>query len=278
MLDAVNTQSPREVEECVAAVYLGMFPGGERGFVREAFGWVERLFSGESGDYQAIDARYHDLEHTMQGTLCLARLLEGRHLAKAQPPLSERAFKLGLLAILFHDTGYLKTRDDAEGTGAKYTLTHVSRSAAMAEAFLRGKGWAARDTAAIQQMIRCTGVNVDLAAIPFQDAEERMVGFALGTADLLGQMAAEDYVEKLPVLYEEFAEAARFGGPGAAKAFPFTSAEDLLQKTPAFWEGYVRRKLDHDFEGLHRFLARPQPDGANDYIARIERNIARLRR
>ena len=37
----------------------------------------------------------------------------------------------------------------------------------------------------------------------------RIVGFALGTADLLGQMAAPDYVDKLPVLYDEFVEAAR---------------------------------------------------------------------
>ena len=37
-------------------------------------------------------------------------------------------FEFGMLAILMHDTGYLKKRGDNEGTGAKYTLTHVDRS------------------------------------------------------------------------------------------------------------------------------------------------------
>ena len=62
-------------------------------------------------------------------------------------------------------------------------------------------------------MIFCTGINAALDKIPFQSEAEKIVGFALGTADLLGQMAADDYVEKLPVLYAEFAEAAGMTRP-----------------------------------------------------------------
>ena len=278
MFDEVDTKVPRAAEECVASIYRSMFPEGDRGFVRQAFEWAGQFFSGEYDGYQAIDALYHDFEHTLQGTLCLARLLHGRHEAKARPAFSEKGFQLGLLAILFHDTGYLKKKDDTEGTGAKYTLTHVTRSAVFATEFLSRKGWTEADTTAIQHMIRCTGVNVDLQAIPFQNAEERMMGYVLGTADLLGQMAAPDYVDKLPVLYEEFAEAARFDGPAAAKKIPFTSLDDLLRKTPAFWDGYVRTKIESDFERLYTFLNRPYPDGPNEYVQRVERNIARLRR
>ena len=277
MTDEVNTRVPRAVEECVASIYLGMFADGDRAFVRQAFEWAEMFFTGRHADYQAIDARYHDYEHTLQGTLCLARLLHGRHGAEVQPPLSRKAFELGLLAILFHDTGYLKKRDDTEGTGAKYTRTHVLRSADVASEFLSGKGWADADVRAIRNMIRCTGVNVDLKAIRFQNDEERMVGYALSSADLLGQMAAADYVEKLPVLYGEFAEAARFDGANAKRAFPFTSAEDMLRKTPAFWEGYVLPKLERDFGGIHNFLSQPYPDGPNAYVQRVEHNIALLR-
>jgi hypothetical protein len=105
------------------------------------------------------------------------------------------------------------------------------------------------------------------------------VGFALGTSDLLGQMAAADYVDKLPVLYSEFAEAAHHSADGKMKAGGFfSSAEDLMQKTPLFWENYVRNKLSREFTGLYRFLSDPYPDGPNDYIDRIESNIARLRR
>src|SRR5690606_10931 len=103
--------------------------------------------------------------------------------------------ELGLLAILMHDTGYLKRRDDTGGTGAKYTLIHVERSMEFAAELLRENHFTDSEINAVQNMIRCTGVNVNLAAIPFQSEEERIAGFALGTADLLGQMAAKDYVD-----------------------------------------------------------------------------------
>jgi hypothetical protein len=48
-------------------------------------------------------------------------LLEGYYRARTQPPLTARMFELGVIAILLHDTGYLKKQDDYEGTGAKYT-------------------------------------------------------------------------------------------------------------------------------------------------------------
>src|SRR6185437_3386983 len=133
-----------------------------------------------------------------------------RHRAKAKPLLTQRMFELGLLAILMHDTGYLKQRGDTEGTGAKYTVTHVDRSADFAAQLLADKKFSKADIQAVQNMIHCTGVDAALSVIPFQSEEEKIAGFALGTADLLGQMAAEDYVEKLPVLYSEFAEATQF--------------------------------------------------------------------
>ena len=97
-------------------------------------------------------------------------------------------------------------------------------------------------------------------------------GGALSTADLLGQMAAADYVDKLPVLYEEFAESARYHGQAAATG-GFTSAEDLIAKTPAFWEKYVRQKVDKDFGALYKFLNDPYPDGPNPYLVQIEGDI-----
>ena len=206
--------------------------------------------------------------------LCLSALLRGRHEAGEAPPLERSLFELALLAILFHDTGYLKRRDDTTGTGAKYTVTHVHRSCEFAEMFLSAKGYGPVAIRSVQNMIRCTGMGANVAAIPFQSDAERMGGFALGTADLLGQMAAADYVEKLPVLYEEFVEAGRFNGnPGAVG---FTSVDDLVRKTPGFWEKYVFPKISSDFRGLFRFLARPAPHGNNDYLSRIEANLRRI--
>ncbi|HEX4263786.1 MAG TPA: hypothetical protein VH597_05555 [Verrucomicrobiae bacterium] len=277
MYPAVVTKDPTAVEVEVQAAYLGMFPEGDAMFVPRVFGWAVECFTGSYGDYQAVDARYHDFEHTLQGTLCMARLLRGRHLARAEPRLTSRMFQLGLLAILTHDTGYLKKRDDAEGTGAKYTVTHVDRSAEFAKALLTDKIFPPQEIQAVQNMIHCTGVDAALSVIPFQSELEKIVGHALGTSDLLGQMAADDYVDKLPVLYGEFAEAARFAKGKPHFIAMFSSANDLMQKTPAFWEKYVQLKLNRDFDGLYRFLSDPYPDGPNYYWQRIEANMKKLR-
>jgi hypothetical protein len=274
------THDPLAVASEVQDLYQSMFPEAGRIFVPQAFGWIIDCFTGYFEDYQPVDTRYHDFEHTLQGTLCMARILYGRHSAGTKPPLTQRYFELGLLAILLHDTGYLKKRDDTQGTGAKYTAVHVTRSMDFAAKLLAKKKFTGDDIWAVQNMIRCTGVDAVLTAIPFQSELEEITGLALGAADLVGQMAAEDYVEKLPALYAEFAEAAgahpktetasSYGG--------FSSAEDLMSKTPVFWKKHVRTKLERDFAGMHHFLNSPYPDGPNFYLNRIEANVQRIAR
>lgn len=278
MYSPVVTKDPTAVELEVQTACRTMFPEADPQLVPRAFGWAIACFTGNYQDYQAVDTRYHDFEHTLQGTLCLARLLRGRQAAGAQPQFSERMFQLALLAILLHDTGYLKKHGDQEGTGAKYTVTHVNRSTEFAARLLHEKNFAPAEINAVQNMISCTGVNAVLSAIPFQSEIEKIAGFALGTADLLGQMAAEDYVDKLPILYAEFAEAASYSKDRTQFVAMFSGEADLMQKTPAFWEKFVRVKLDRDFGGLHRFLNDPYPAGPNWYFDRIEANLERLRR
>ena len=66
-----------------------MYERGSREFVSQAFDWAVEAFEGRYRDYQAIDARYHDLEHTLQGTLCYAQILQGRQRARATPALPD---------------------------------------------------------------------------------------------------------------------------------------------------------------------------------------------
>jgi hypothetical protein len=274
----VVTKDPTAVEKAVQFVYLSMFPGGNRLFIPQVFGWAIDCFTGRHSGYQAIDAKYHDFEHTLQGTLCMSMILHGRHKAGVEPVLPQRIFELGIMAILLHDTGYLKKTGDNTGTGAKYTVTHVRRSAEFAAELLPSKGFNPQEIAAIQNMILCTGINADLKKIPFQSEIERIVGYALATADLLGQMAAEDYVEKLPVLYAEFAEAAAYDSVRSKSVGAFASAPDLVQKTPAFWEKFVLPRLENDFLSLHNYLRDPKPPHRNHYLERIEANIERVRK
>jgi hypothetical protein len=278
MYPPVATNDPMAVEKEVHATYLALYPRADGAFVNLAFEWIRECFTGRREGYQAVDARYHDLEHTMQGTLCMTRLLRGRDAVGVEPRSSAREFCLGILAILLHDTGYLKKQEDLAGTGAKYTITHVSRSVEFAGQLLSAKSYLKPDIQAVQSMIRCTGLNANLSTIPFNSQIERITGYALATSDLLGQMAAADYVEKLPVLYAEFAEASAFSGDHTHFISAFASPKDLAEKTPAFWERSIRPKLDNELLGLWRFLSQPYPSGPNEYINRIEANMERIKR
>jgi hypothetical protein len=154
----------------------------------------------------------------------------------------------------------------------------VDRSIEFAGELMISRDFPIEEILAVQNMIRCTGVNVKLEAIQFQNDVEKIVGFSLGTADLLGQMAAVDYVDKLPILYSEFAEAANYNAGKMKAGGFFSSADDLMQKTPLFWEKYVQSKISREFLGLYRFLSQPYPDGPNFYVDQIEANVARIRR
>jgi hypothetical protein len=275
MFSEVDTKKPREVCAETIRIFRGLFPSRNSQRIEEYFDWAGDCFGGRFPGYQEIDAKYHDFEHTLQGTLCFARLLEGYKRAQAAPELQPRAFELGLVAILLHDTGYLKTDSDHEGTGAKYTLTHVARSAEFAEGLLAQKGFPSQEIHSVQNMIRCTGVNADLRSIPFQSDLERAVGSALATADLLGQMAAPDYIDKLGILYQEFEESNQFNRR-AGEPNTFKSADELRTKTPVFWRKYVLSKIENDFGKLYRYLNQPFPNGPNRYLDQIESNISKL--
>ncbi len=227
---------------------------------------VQRLFEGELPGYQACDTLYHDLEHTMECSLAMSRILSGMYKANGNC-LTPQLAEWGLVASLLHDTGYIKTEGDYTGTGAKYTKTHILRGAHFIARHMRAYGYTDRAVAAIQNMIWCTGFDVDLRKVLFQDQHERVLGCCLGTADLLGQMASPRYVEKLPILFFELAE----GG-----IQDFRDPEDLMRKTPNFFHSAVMNRCNEDLEGTYRFLDHCFPDGQNHYLMAIERNLAAL--
>ena len=104
------------------------------------------------------------------------------------------------------------------------------------------------------------------------------MGFAVATSDLLGQMAASDYVEKLSALYEEFNEAASFHRDRPGYVHRFKDLDQLFADTPGFWEFYAKPKIINHCQGLYEYLSDPYPDGENEYVARIEANIERVRK
>ncbi len=235
---------------------------------------VGDLFEGRHPDYQAIDLEYHSFEHTLLATWCFIDLAAGHHHQGVQPPFSVRAFELGFTAVMLHDSGYLKLRSDTAGTGAKYTLSHILRSCALAASVLPALGCTLDEINGVLGAIRCTGPTSKIDTLSFGNDTERLVGCMVATADYLGQMADARYIEKLGDLYREFEEANTFNRVPPEKRL-FASAEDLLARTPDFWRKFVLPMLDQDYQGVYRWLA-DSPTAPNPYIQAVEANLLRL--
>lgn len=254
-----------------------MYPGANMQWITTILRDVEELFSGRHPDYLANDVRYHDFEHTLQATVCITVLLEGRHAAGVEPRMNPRLFELAVAGVLLHDVGYLKHRADTEGTGAKYTYCHVLRSCAFAASYLPRLGATDLEIEAVLGAINCTGPTKKIGQLYFREPVHRLIGCALATADYLGQMAAADYPDELEILYNEFKESDDYLNLPASRRV-FKSAADLVERTPAFWKKLVLPKLESDFQAMYRFLAQPYPEGRNPYIDAVEKNIAKIKR
>lgn len=247
-------------------------------FIDRVVDRVGDLFAGRYPGYQASDTAYHDFTHTCEATVAAVRILDG-HLRSGTPPaLSHRDFELMVVASLLHDSGFIKEDGDDEGTGAKYTVTHVQRSGQFTAKFLKEFDVTADEIRLVQLAIECTGVMVDVDSLPFKDGRERFMGSVVGSGDMLGQMAAPDYPEKLDGLYREFAEAAHYPGAQGSGINTYESAGDLMKRTRSFYEEHVRGMLDSQWGGVHQVLTHHFPEGQNEYFQSIDTNLERIDR
>lgn len=276
-LSAIDFRDGREVIPLLRELHSMAFPGADDLYIDEFVNDVEMMFQGRMPGYQAMDTAYHDLGHTLQATLCWARLIVQRNLAGAQPGVTPAQFRTGLIAILMHDIGYLKEAGDTDGTGAKFTFVHERRSCEMALEHLLAKGWPLREIFTVQHLISCTGPLTLIDSIPFYGPDDRLLGQSVCTADYLGQMSDPAYVAKLRALFNEFCESDDHRGIPPQKRL-FRSYDQLIRQTPAFWDVVVKDKLENECGALHRYLTNPYPDGRNDYLDAVEANIAKVRK
>ena len=277
MFPPVDTKNPSAVEAFVEQKFITLYPRATLTWLGRIFRDIEMLFSGRHPDYGAVDLGYHDLEHTLQATVCVTLLLEGRALAGIEPRIDARHFELALSAVLLHDTGYVKLRSDQGGSGAKYTFCHVLRSCAFAASYLPTIGASDYEIESVIGAINCTGPANEISRLHFREPVERVIGCAVATADYLGQMAAPDYPDELAILFREFQESDDFLHVPPARRM-FKSPEELAARTPMFWQKFVRPKIESDFQAVYRFLARPYPHGPNPYLDAIEANIEEIKR
>jgi hypothetical protein len=274
----IDTITPEKTVRLVSAIFLAHFPGRSAEFISAVFHRIQSAFAGDYPGYQRCDTAFHDHTHTCQATVATARIFDG-HLKSGRPPvLTPRNFELGVAGILLHDIGFLKEAGDDSGTGAKHTLVHVDRGAKFAERFLPQFGATPDEVRIVQLAIHSTAMNVDMSKLLFRDERERFIGCALGTGDILGMMAAPDYPELLPGLYQEFAEAAAYTPLREGELTHYQNTEDLLRKTRDFYRGYVRRMLDQQWRGVYKTLEYHFTDTCNHYLQAIESNLDRIDR
>ncbi len=237
--------------------------------IEDTYLLIKHLFDGTFKGYKGCNTDYHNFNHTIDTTLATMRLIDGYNLSSLTHFSLSTAVNL-LIASLFHDTGYIQTESDIEGTGAKYTLDHVKRSV---ELFIRHHEDFGIDPAHIDEISKFifgTDLGIDINTIPYSSDEQRISTYILATGDLISQMADRTYLEKLLFLYYEFREAGISG---------YNTEFDILKKTVSFYDIIKVRLSDtlHEVFSLakNHFEARFEIDH-NLYIEEMEKNIEYL--
>ena len=234
-------ENPEDVLDEVKKIVLMIFPRFDFESIGLAFNDVLRLFQGQYPGYRACDTAYHDLKHTTDTFLAMARIIHGAAITDRH--FSERGVALGLISALLHDSGYILTLNE-EGPGAIYTLVHIKRSIAFMDRYFVARGFSREDFEFCHAILNCTGLDVRIDEIQFASQENETLGKMLGTADLLGQMADRTYLEKLPFLYDEF-KIANVDGLG--------SELDFFRNTPGFFEMTMDR-FHNELGGVNRYM------------------------
>jgi hypothetical protein len=276
----VNVEDPARVRDSVLDLFAARYPGADFTPLAYAFDDFKALFEGHYPGYLACDTLYHDMRHTLDMSLAMARLLDGHDRSCAPDErLGARRAMLGVLIALLHDCGYLKRASEARvENGAVFTKVHVSRSADFITAYLPVLGFEA-EAATAAKLVHFTGYEMDIDDIQVPEAKDRLLGCMVGTADLIGQMSDRMYLEKCrEFLYKEFVvgNIARDVTPEGKEIVRYTSPDDLILKTPGFYEYVARARIDNKLGGADRYVE-AHFDGDNPYQSEIDRNMQFLR-
>jgi len=276
----INTTDPVCVQLEVVRIYRNLYERAKAPTLDRAFDDMVALYRGHYPGYLRCDTEYHDLQHSLDVTLAMARLLDGYERSRGDGPhIDERLFQLGVICALYHDIGYIRRANDTKHiNGAEYTPIHVSRGGRFLKEYLPR---IAMDEFAdvAGAILHFTGYETPVAQINVPAPIYRLIGSLLGSADIIAQMADRCYLEKCrDRLYPEFVA----GGitvrrtEAGGEEVVFASAEDLLRKTPSFYQNASRR-LDQDLGGTYQY-AQKHFGGQNLYMDAVKQNIRFMER
>ncbi|ARN74759.1 hypothetical protein [Oceanicoccus sagamiensis] len=276
---SIDVTDPAAVSDAVLAIFQSRYPGQDFSLIERIYRDFAALYRGELAGFLACDTSYHDIQHVLDVSLAMARLLDGyEHNQPAAEQLGPELALTGLIVALFHDSGYIRRHDETDiQHGAEYTKIHVSRSAQFMAEYLPSIGRA--DIVTITgKLVHFTGYEFSPDQIELDNDKQRIVGSLAGTADVIAQMADPAYLEKCrDRLYPEF----QLGGmthqqlSDGSEQVVYASAEDLLLKTPGFIKSTITQRLDGHFKGLYRHVE-AHFGGPNLYMQALENNCRYL--
>ncbi|HEY6863829.1 MAG TPA: hypothetical protein VI319_07985 [Burkholderiales bacterium] len=271
----VNTTDSAVVNGEVDRIFHELYPEHSPRQIDQAFHDIGQLYRGAYPGFHACDTPYHDVQHVMDVTLAMARLIDGYERGRiGAEPVDASMFQLGVIVALFHDCGYVRALDDKlHKNGGELTLTHVSRGAQFLRQYLPKIGMG--DVAEIAaSLIHFTGYEMPISHIKVPSLGYKLLGSLLGSADIVAQMSDRCYLEKCrDRLYPEFVHAgiARRRLPDGKEEVVYASGADLVLKTPRFYQGAARR-LESDLGGTHVYAER-HFGGQDLYLEEVEKNI-----
>ncbi|VAW65509.1 hypothetical protein MNBD_GAMMA11-3263 [hydrothermal vent metagenome] len=276
-IDVSNSQA---VCNAVCDIFHSSYPAADDGVIRRAFSDFNKLFEGDYQGFNACDTYYHDKQHTLDMTLAVMRLIDGyERQAARKDTLEAKLASLAIIIALFHDAGYIRKTDDRQHhNGAQYTSVHVSRSANFLHNYLHMIGFPEFVEIATN-MVHYTGYEISPQRIKLPDEKLHLLGYMVGTADLIAQMSDRCYLEKCrDRLFLEF----ELGGLTTKHTSEnqtivlFKSADDLLARTPAFYNLEVRNRLNNLFRQVYKY-AESHFGESNLYLKYLDQNIRYLK-
>ena len=237
-----------------------------------AMAGVLRAHRGEYPGLLRSDTLYHDLRHSLESALTMARLLDGyaaSHFPGGPAGIDADHALLGILLALFHDIGLLRRDSEAHLWGPALTPIHEERGVEFMQGYLPKTTLGA--LVGESKLIMATKL---VFKIPDSwTMGERTLASMVATADLVTQLSDRCYLEKCrDFLFLEFSAFGLAGKPDS----PYPDSRTLMEKTPAFIEGFLYKRLDEDFQGVRRYL-RAHMAGADPWKEAIQKNVTYLK-
>lgn len=197
------------------------------------------------------DALYHDVDHTAMVTLVGQAILKGKHLSDGG--VSPADWLHFVMALLFHDIGYVKDvcRGDGNGcyatgvggkivkvptggTDASLTPYHVDRSKLFILERFGDQSMSPVDADRV-----CSYIEMTRFPIPDDPRYDDISSFAglARAADFIGQLGDPNYLRKIPALFYEFEET------GQNAEIGYKSPGDMRRNFTDFYWGVVQPRI-----------------------------------